>query len=234
MQLFYVPDKAHDDEFSLSEDESFHCVRVLRMKEGDKIHLTDGKGNLYEGILTIADTKCCRCRVVRCVENYGRRNFSIHMAIAPTKNSDRLEWFLEKATEIGVDTITLILCEHSERKIVKQERLEKVITAAMKQSLKTYRPILHPLTPFSDFVVNCFAEVKTIAVCEGERKTLSELSLKNKETLLMIGPEGDFSPEEIRLAVKQGFIPVSLGEARLRTETAGVVGCHSIHLLNAI
>lgn len=234
MQLFYVPNPALSGEISLSEEESFHCVRVLRMKKGDKIHLTDGKGSLCEGILTLVDPKHCCCRVVHCVENYGRRNFSIHIAIAPTKNSDRLEWFLEKATEIGVDTVTPILCEHSERKIIKQERLEKVITAAMKQSLKTYRPILNPLTPFSDFVATCSAELKTIAVCEGERKTLPALSPQNKEIVLTIGPEGDFSSEETGLAVDQGFIPVSLGEARLRTETAGVVACHSIHLLNAL
>lgn len=234
MQLFYVPDMEDGETAILSERESFHCVHVFRMSLGDTIYLTDGKGNLYEGIIIDPGPYRCRCKITNRWENYGKYDYSIHVAIAPTKGMERLEWFVEKATEIGINTITPIVCEHSEKKNVRMERLEKVVTVAMKQSLKAYRPLLNDPVSFSDFITRYSAEVKTIAVCKGDRKALTELPLKNKEVLLMIGPEGDFSEKEVQMAMEHDFIPISLGKERLRTETAGVVACHSIHLLNTL
>jgi 16S rRNA (uracil1498-N3)-methyltransferase len=164
---------------------------------------------------------------------FGLRNFRVHVAIAPTKNMERIEWFLEKATEIGIDHINPLLCCFSERKEIKGERLEKVMVSAMKQSLKAYLPQLDPLTRFSDFISQPFEGQKFIAHCdEQHRDVLKQLILPNQQYLILIGPEGDFSPEEISLAIQAGFHPVSLGDSRLRTETAGLVACHTFNLMN--
>lgn len=234
MHLFYTPDIT-GNQYTLPEEESKHCVKVLRLETGDKISLIDGKGGFYHCEILQANAKRCEVKCIEKIEAYGKKDFHIHIAIAPTKNIERIEWFLEKCTEIGIDEITPLLCDHSERKIIKEERLEKVIISAMKQSLKAYLPRLHPLTEFSRFVKNHENTLKCIAHCdEGNKKLLHEIYFPGRDITVLIGPEGDFSSNEIKLALEQNFIPVTLGESRLRTETAGIVACHSIHLLNDI
>lgn len=234
MHLFYTPD-IKDMVYTLNPEESKHCVRVLRLVEGEAVSLVDGRGNWYNGVITLADAKGCRVECREKIENHGRRDFRLHLAVAPTKNIDRTEWMLEKCTEMGIDEITMLNTCHSERKVVKDERLEKVIVAAMKQSLKAYLPQLNPMTGFKSFVASCRETHKFIAHCnEGEKKRLDELYCIGNDVVILIGPEGDFSEEEVEIARQSGFIPVSLGESRLRTETAGIVACHSINFMNRV
>lgn len=234
MNLFYTPD-IEGEYYTLSPEESKHCVRVLRMEAGEPVVLVDGRGNWNEGVIDRADVKGCRVRIVRTVADYGRRPFRLHIAVAPTKNIDRIEWMIEKCTEMGIDGITLLDTAHSERKTVKEERLEKVIVAAMKQSLKAYLPRLNPMVPFREFVKNCPERCKFIAHChEGEKKRLDEIYTAGEDAVILIGPEGDFSVEEVEMAEKAGFLPITLGTSRLRTETAGMVACHSINFINKI
>ncbi len=232
MQLFYVPNIS-GAEVVLDETESKHAVKVLRLSNGEKIQIIDGKGGFYEAEISDANQKKCRLSILKSVLDFEKKNFYLHIAIAPTKNIDRFEWFLEKATEIGIDEITPLLSEHSERKVVKPERLEKILVAAMKQSLKAYLPALNELTTFNELVTNSTATNKYIAHCyEGEKPHLKNEIAKDDNTLILIGPEGDFSPEELELAKTNGFQEISLGNARLRTETAGVVACHIVNLAN--
>lgn len=234
MHLFYTPD-IKDMVYTLNPEESKHCVRVLRLAEGEAVSLVDGRGNWYNGVITLADAKGCRVECREKIENHGRRDFRLHLAVAPTKNIDRTEWMLEKCTEMGIDEITMLNTCHSERKVVKDERLEKVIVAAMKQSLKAHLPQLNPMTGFKSFVASCRETHKFIAHCnEGEKKRLDELYCIGNDVVILIGPEGDFSEEEVEIARQSGFIPVSLGESRLRTETAGIVACHSINFMNRV
>jgi 16S rRNA (uracil1498-N3)-methyltransferase len=209
-------------------------MRVLRMKEGDRMHLTNGTGDLFEAVIDKVEKKTLKLNIEKVTREYGKRSFHIHIAIAPTKNIDRFEWFLEKATEIGIDEITPIICEHSERPTIKHERQERVIIAAMKQSLKAYKPVLNPSTSFKNFISQSFSETqKYLAVCEdNDRKLLKNSCQPNSNNLILIGPEGDFSQDELMVAKQAGFISVSLGESRLRTETAGVVACHICNLIN--
>ncbi len=232
MHLFYTPD-IQGDAYTLSADESKHCVRVLRLAEGAEVVLVDGAGGWYRCTIDRADAKGCRVRVLEKQAGYGKRPFRLHLAVAPTKNSDRTEWMLEKCTEIGTDRFTLLRTARSERKTVNDERLEKVIIAAMKQSLKAYKPEWNGMTDFREIVRKGSEPRKFIAHCgEGEKARLEEVYAPGEDALILIGPEGDFSPEEIALATEAGFIPITLGESRLRTETAGIVACHSIHFLN--
>lgn len=232
MHLFYTPDISSET-YTLNEIESKHCIKVLRLNTGDQIELIDGKGNFYEAIITEPNPKKCKVEIVKTLKEFGKRNHYLHIAIAPTKNMDRFEWFLEKATEIGIDEITPILCEHSERKVIKPERLEKIIISAVKQSIKAYKPKLNGLISYKDFIQQELEENKYIAHCEDwEKQALKNTYGKGKSATILIGPEGDFSPEEIELAKENGFIETSLGPSRLRTETAGVVACHTINLLN--
>ncbi|NQT76063.1 MAG: 16S rRNA (uracil(1498)-N(3))-methyltransferase [Bacteroidetes bacterium] len=232
MHLFYTPN-LQGEYHTLDEQESKHCIQVLRLKAGDHIHLSDGKGNLFKAELISANTRRCEARIVETFKEFGKRDYRIHLALAPTKNIKRYEWFLEKATEIGIDDITPLFCQRSERKIVRNDRLEKVITSAMKQSIKAYYPVLHKPLSFKDFVKNDLYGEKYIAyVEEGDHPSLKSLYTPGKDVVVMIGPEGDFSPEEVQMAQDNGFITVSLGNSRLRTETAGVVACHTIGLLN--
>lgn len=232
MQLFYVPDIS-GAEVILDETESKHAVKVLRLLVGDEVQLIDGKGNFYEAEISEANPKKCRLSVLKTKREFGKRNFRVHIAIAPTKNIDRFEWFLEKCTEIGIDEITPLLCEHSERKNIKPDRLEKILVSAIKQSLKAYLPKLNDLTPFKELVLNSIAKNKYIAHCyDGEKIHLKNESLQNKEVLVLIGPEGDFSHDEIEFALNKGFKEITLGESRLRTETAGIVACHIVNLTN--
>ncbi|MCX6231998.1 MAG: 16S rRNA (uracil(1498)-N(3))-methyltransferase [Bacteroidetes bacterium] len=232
MQLFYTPDITSAT-YTLDKEESMHCIRVLRLKEGSQLHLTDGKGNLFKAHLITADPKACVAEIIETIPNFGKRNFQLHIAIAPTKNIDRFEWFLEKATEIGIDEITPVFCEHSERNIVKPERLHKIITSAMKQSLKAYHPVLNDAVKLQSFLKKDYQAFKCIAHCEEDEKiSLQSAYPKGKNALILIGPEGDFSTTEIKNAIERNYQPVSLGNSRLRTETAGVVACHTINLLN--
>ncbi len=232
MHLFYTPDIAGET-YTLSEEESKHCVRVLRLAEGDTIHLVDGKGGLYTAAIARARDKRCEVRVTSVQREFGKRSYRLHLAIAPTKNVERYEWFLEKITEIGVDEITPLLCERSERKVVKDERSEKVVTSAVKQSLKAYHPRLNAMTEFANFVAQEFDGVKCIAHCAEAPKALLKNALAaGQNVLVLVGPEGDFSPAEVALAKQNGFTEVSLGGSRLRTETAGVVACATVALVN--
>jgi 16S rRNA (uracil1498-N3)-methyltransferase len=232
MQLFYVP-TISGAEVVLDDIESKHAVRVLRLTEGTSVELIDGKGGFYTAEITDANPKKCRLNITSTQKSFGKKDFRLHMAVAPTKNIDRFEWFLEKATEIGIDEITPLLCEHSERKVIKPERLEKILISAMKQSLKAYLPVLNELTPLKDIISTSSENHKFIAHCyEGEKPHLKDVISEKSNALVLIGPEGDFSPEEVKLAKANGFSEVSLGSARLRTETAGVVACHMVNLAN--
>lgn len=232
MQLFYVSNIS-GTEILLDETESKHAVRVLRLQRGNRVQAIDGTGGFYEAEITDANPKKCRLSIINSKLEFGKKDFHLHIAIAPTKNIDRFEWFLEKATEIGIDEITPLLASHSERKTVNLERLEKILVSAMKQSLIAYLPKLNNLTTFKELIVNNKTKNKYIAYCDEIQKThLKDLVTKGKDTLILIGPEGDFSPDEIKLAVENGFEVVSLGTARLRTETAGIVACHIVNLAN--
>jgi len=230
MHLFYTPD-IQSDIYTLSAEESRHATSVLRLKASDRIHFTDGAGTLYLGEIIDPSPKACVVKIIERSEEYGKRPYDLHIAIAPTKNIDRYEWFLEKATEIGIDRITPIECMRSERRIVKQERSEKVILSAVKQSLKAYYPQLDPLTSSSELFKSGFSTPhKYIAHCddndspEGRKDLFDELSnYPSQSYIVVIGPEGDFSPEEVEIAIENGYLPVSLGSSRLRTETAGVM-----------
>lgn len=229
--IFYAPDILTTS--ILPEEESMHCVRVLRMKEGDEILITDGKGYFYDSVITLANPKKCMVEVENAIESPKSWDFNLHIAFAPTKNIDRVEWFIEKATEIGVDRLTPLLCSYSERKQIKYERLEKIIVSAMKQSQKAILPQLDGLTAFSDFIRRDISGQKLIAHCyESEKSRLKDIYIKGKDVLILIGPEGDFSEDEVATAISNGYDAISLGESRLRTETAALVACHSIHALN--
>lgn len=227
MQLFYCPEIL-EDSYYLNSEESKHCIKVLRKNEGDLINLIDGIGSFYEVRITIASQKKVHFEIVKSWKEEAR-NYKLHIAIAPTKNNDRLEWFLEKATEIGIDEITPIICHHSERKVVKEERLNKIIISATKQSLKSKIPILHPTISLKQLVLVNHTNNCLIAHCEDNEKT-SLQTVVTKNTLILIGPEGDFSTTEIDLALANSFTPITLGNSRLRTETAGLVACHTIAL----
>jgi len=234
MQLFYSADISPETtQFTFDKTESRHIIRVLRKKEGDQIFISNGKGILLKSEITVANDKKCMVTIVSAVEKPKPWNYYLHIAIAPTKNIDRFEWFLEKATEIGIDEITPILCEHSERKIIKKERLEKIIESAMKQSLKYHLPKLNELTTFQDFIEQDIQGARYIAHCaSSEKQMLKSVSKSVKHITILIGPEGDFSTTEIENAEHQNFISVDLGESRLRTETAGVVATHIVSLFN--
>jgi 16S rRNA (uracil1498-N3)-methyltransferase len=232
MQLFYVPGIS-GSEIILDETESKHVVRVLRLGKGDSIFCTDGTGGFYTALITDANPKKCRLSIIESSRYAGEKNYYIHIAIAPTKNNDRLEWFLEKATEIGIDEISLILCENSERRTVKTDRLEKVLISAMKQSVKAYLPKLNEPVSFSEFIAGSQGDQKFIAHCrENNLPHMKGLAQKGKSVLTLIGPEGDFSISEIENGVEHGFEAISLGDSRLRTETAGIVACHIVNLTN--
>jgi 16S rRNA (uracil1498-N3)-methyltransferase len=218
---------------TLPEEESQHAVKVLRLQVGEEIAVVDGIGGFYVARITNPHPKHCGFEITEMKSGFGKHDYKLHIAIAPTKNIERLEWFLEKSTEIGVDEITPVVCRFSERKMVKEERLQKIIVAAAKQSLKAYFPKLNPLTTFDELMKNHQASQKFIAHCYEEDKKLFQNEIKPlSDVLILIGPEGDFSKEEVQKAISLGFIPVSLGNSRLRTETAGVVACHTVAVIN--
>jgi len=232
MQLFYVPNIS-GAEVILNETESKHAIRVLRLIEGNDVQIIDGNGGFYEAVISDAHPKRCKLQITRSEKEFGERNFHLHIAIAPTKNIDRFEWFLEKCTEIGIDEITPLLSEHSERKVIKPDRLKKILVSAIKQALKAHLPKLNDLTTLKDLIAKSGSSKKFIAHCNiGEKNHLKNEITKGEDVLILIGPEGDFGPEEVLLAKENGFTEISLGKSRLRTETAGIVACHIANLLN--
>lgn len=235
MHLFYTPD-INSNTYTLNEEESNHCTKVLRLKQGDKVNLIDGVGGLYTAEIAETTKRAVHLNIIDKQSEFGKRNHYLHIAIAPTKNIDRLEWFLEKATEIGIDEITPIICDRSERKIVKEDRLEKIITSAVKQSLTAYHPKINATIGLKDFIKQSEADDKLIAHCinEEDRKAISETIKPHQKYLVLIGPEGDFTPKEIELALQNEFKPVTLGNTRLRTETAGLAACFEVNFLNRI
>lgn len=234
MQLFYSSDiNPEEQQFTFSKEESKHIVRVLRKKEGDSLAITNGKGDLFHVEVTLADQKNCIVQI-KSVEQQQHHNYKLHIAIAPTKMNDRMEWFLEKATEIGIDEITPIFCDNSERKVIKKERFEKIIQSAMKQSLQMQLPKLNDAISFKEFITKQHNDQLFIAHCEEQSKKALHTELKPIQNYtILIGPEGDFSNKEIKTALAKNFTPVTLGNTRLRTETAGIVACHTVALINS-
>ena len=233
MQLFYNPNlDLSVSQFTFSEEESKHIVKVLRKKEGDVLQITNGKGYLFEAEILQAQAKRCKAQVISNQKRHKKMHW-FHMAVAPTKTNDRFEWFLEKATEIGVNEITPILCERSERKTIKRERLEKVVQSAMKQSLRTYLPKLNDAISYHEFMQQENTGLLFIAHCENDEKMeLKRRVAPDRDVTIIIGPEGDFSRQEINEAYEKGFLPISLGEYRLRTETAAIVACTTVNIIN--
>ena len=231
MHLFYTPDI--ETSFELPDEEAAHCLRVLRLGLGDEVSLTDGKGRFFKAVISSANGKKCFVRIVETHEQEPLWQGYIRLAVAPTKNMDRMEWLAEKATEIGIDEIDFIECRYSERRVLKTERIEKIVVSAMKQSLKARKPVVTGMTPFSKFVAQPFTGKKFIAHChEGEKPLLREELGVGEDALVMIGPEGDFSEEEISMALAHGFEEISLGKSRLRTETAALVAVHLMNIAN--
>lgn len=233
MQLFYNPD-IHEatSSFTFDKEESKHIVKVLRKSVGDVLYITNGLGWMFDAEIINADIKKCQANISN-AKQHPKREYKLHLAVAPTKMNDRFEWFLEKATEIGIDTITPIICDHSERKVIKLDRFEKILQSAMKQSLQCYLPTINELTPFNNFVNQDFEGQKYIAHCEdSDRKLLKNQLKPDQDIVILIGPEGDFSVKEIETALQHNFIPVTLGNTRLRTETAAIAACYSVAFVN--
>lgn len=233
MNLFYTP-HIEGDTFEIDEKESKHSVRVLRLRAGDRVILVDGRGGWYEAAIEDDHPKRCRLKILSHTRDYQQLSYGLHLAVSPTKNMDRFEWFLEKSTEIGITEITPLICHRTERKQLKMERLERILISAMKQSLKAYKPILHPPTSLTDFISMDREGTKGIAHCHAtDRQGFAELDHSDHYTLL-VGPEGDFTREEVTLALEAGFAPFHLGQSRLRTETAAVYLCTAVQLLQEI
>ncbi|MNK99779.1 Ribosomal RNA small subunit methyltransferase E [compost metagenome] len=233
MQLFYNPDIDETTEtFSFDKEESRHIIKVLRKKDSDILHVTNGLGLLFETEITLASDNKCIVEVLS-IKKSPEPKFRLHLAVAPTKMNDRFEWFLEKATEIGIQEITPVICDRSERKVINLERFEKIILSAMKQSNETYLPKLNEAISFKEFIKQKNKGLQLIAHCEEtDKKSLKEVLKPNENVTILIGPEGDFSDKEIALALENNFQPVMLGNTRLRTETAAVVACHSVVFFN--
>ncbi len=233
MQLFYNPAIDPETEsFTFDREESKHIIKVLRKKDGDNLFVTNGLGFLFKTEITLASDSKCTVRIVS-AETSEKPKFHLHLAVAPTKMNDRYEWFLEKATEIGIAEITPIICDHSERKQIKTDRFDKILQSAMKQSLHYFLPKLNEPIAFKDFIKQNRDGLLCIAHCEeSDRKSLKSVLKPNEDATILIGPEGDFSAKEIQLAMEQKYIPVMLGHTRLRTETAAVVACHSVVFIN--
>ena len=254
MQLFYAPDiDFSSDSYTLSEEESRHCVRVLRLRVGDSLYVTDGNGTLCRAEIAAISPKNCTLSLRERTDAFEKRNYWLCVAIAPTKNTDRLEWFVEKATEIGFDELSFLNCKNSERKVVKTERIDKILISAVKQSRKSFKPLLNEMTDFrtflqqtggyeQKFIAHCYDERDVAGIEDTEERAkdmgagkafLYDVLQRDRKTVVLIGPEGDFSLEEVRMAVEQGFVPVSLGKSRLRTETAALVAVHMMHMKNS-
>jgi RNA methyltransferase, RsmE family len=233
MQIFYAPDIIGNT-YTLDEKESKHLIRVLRMTRGANVRLIDGKGNLYDGIISDPDQNKCTIDITGKIKDFEKRNYSLHIAISPLKNPERFEWFVEKSVELGIDEITPIICRNTEKPGIKSERVNNLIISAMKQSLKTTKTVLNEPSRFKEFITKDLKGIRMIAHCNEtiKRDKISDVYTKNENAIILIGPEGDFSIEEIDSAVDNEFFPVHLGPSRLRTETAGIAACHSIYFIN--
>jgi 16S rRNA (uracil1498-N3)-methyltransferase len=233
MQIFYAPDIIGNT-YTLDEKESKHLIRVLRMTRGANVRLIDGKGNLYDGIISDPDQNKCTIDITGKIKDFEKRNYSLHIAISPLKNPERFEWFVEKSVELGIDEITPIICRNTEKPGIKSERVNNLIISAMKQSLKTTKTVLNEPSRFKEFITKDLKGIRMIAHCNEtiKRDKISDVYTKNENAIILIGPEGDFSIEEIDSAVESEFFPVHLGPSRLRTETAGIAACHSIYFIN--
>ena len=235
LHIFYAPEIEQTHE--LPQEEAAHAVRVLRMSEGDDLVVTDGKGAFYDCVITLASNKHCMVEIKGKREGETLWNGKIRLAVAPTKNMDRMEWWAEKATEIGIDEIHFVQCANSERKVMKCERIEKIVVSAMKQSHKTVKPGVNEMVSFKQFIKMPFEGQKFIAHCYDEvpgvsaqKSFLADVVKADEASLVMIGPEGDFSVDEVKMAIEAGFVPISLGKSRLRTETAALVAVHLVAL----
>lgn len=251
IRYFYAPDASRSDE--LPEEEAAHCIRVLRLQTGDEIHLTDGCGHFYRAEITTVTNKRCYFKILEAQAPEKEWNGHLHLAVAPTKNNDRIEWLAEKATEIGFDELSFLNCRFSERKTVKTERIDKILVSAMKQSHKVFKPVLHDMEAFKTFLFRDFGGQKFIAHCydeaditgcggartdegktmDGGKPFLFDVLDADGEAVVLVGPEGDFSVDEVRMALEHGFRSVSLGRSRLRTETAALVAVHLMHIRHA-
>lgn len=237
MHLFYIPEIENDRAF-MDRSESAHCIKVLRLSKGDIINFVDGKGCFYTGVISRADYEKSVISITGSLDQYGKKDYYLHIAIAPTKSTDRIEWFVEKAVEIGVDRITPLICRHSERKMINKERFHKKAVSAMKQSIKAELPLIDAAVSFESFIDFDFQNYSLFIAYGNEKYSgnFQRLLMKGfmNRILVLIGPEGDFSEDEIRLAEKSGFTPVSFGGSRLRTETAGIVAAQIISDINHI
>ena len=235
---FFYSDDISDGIIKLNTHESKHCIRVLRKKEGESLNIVDGKGTLFQGKLISVTKKNCHVKIDKIFENYSCRDYYIHIAISPTKNHDRIEWFVEKSIEIGVDEISFIQCERTLRKKIKIERLHRTALSAMKQTLKAKIPIINDIIDFDHFVkINNKSNMYICHLENENRKDLFHYRKKisnNFKHCILIGPEGDFTYSEIKLSKKMNFYPITLGSSRLRTETAGVVSCSILNFLNTL
>ncbi|MFZ0282557.1 MAG: 16S rRNA (uracil(1498)-N(3))-methyltransferase [Bacteroidales bacterium] len=232
MQIFYAPE-VKGSGCVLDPIESGHCVRVLRMKKGSSVTLVDGKGNLYEGFISDPNPHGCEITITETKKDFEKRDYRLHIAISPLKNYDRFEWFVEKSVEIGIDEITPILCRNTEKPGIKADRINNIIISAMKQSVKAFRPVLNQMVTFEEFQDLDLPGNRMIAHCrKSERSRIDRVYRKGEDAVILIGPEGDFTEEEVARAVNNGYKPVHLGMSRLRTETAGICACHSIYFIN--
>jgi len=230
-RYFYQPDIAQGE---LTKDDTQHAVRVLRMQEGDEMWLMDGCGSFHRAVITIASNHHCAYRIVESLPQSPAWKGHLHIAMAPTKMNERTEWMAEKATEVGVDEFSFLDCQFSERRTLKRERIEKIVVAAMKQSRKPWKPIVNEMEPFTDFVARKRVGQKFICHCyEGSRPLLLDVMNPDEDATVLVGPEGDFSLEEVRLAESYGYQSVSLGQSRLRTETAALVAVHLMQIAHS-
>ncbi len=233
MQIFYAPG-INGNIHVLDEKESGHCIRVLRLKNGSRVRLVDGAGSLFEGYVSDPDPRSCGITITSVSRDFEKRNYRLHIAISPIKNHDRLEWFIEKSVEIGIDEITPLICRNTEKPGIKSDRLNNIIISAMKQSIKALRPVLNEAVSFSGFQKLDIGGSRMIGHCNLSemRNGIAGIYRKGEDAVILIGPEGDFTEEEISEAVGNGYKPVHLGPSRLRTETAGIAACHSIYFIN--
>ena len=233
MTLFYIQNANNDLQF-LPKEESKHAVKVLRLQEGDLLAITNGIGDVFTAKVTFANQKKCAVNIIE-TEHFERNKFKIHIAVAPTKLNDRYEWMLEKMTEMGIDEITPIICQRSERKVLKLDRMERIIISAVKQSWKAYKPVINEPVKYSEFIKKAKFDQQFIAHCNGgcgSDSHLKNMASGNKSIGILIGPEGDFTEGEVALAIENDWVKTGLGSARLRTETAALVACFTLNLIN--
>jgi 16S rRNA (uracil1498-N3)-methyltransferase len=233
MQIFYSTE-IKGNICRLDKAESRHCLRVLRLAAGSRIKVVDGSGNLYEGFISNPDLLGCEITVTDVIRNFEQRKYRLHIAISPLKNAERFEWFIEKCVEIGIDEITPLICRNTEKPGIKPDRINNIIVSAMKQSIKAYRPKLNKSVDFSDFIIFTLPGLKMISTCLNsiDKSKIDQIYTRGQDATILIGPEGDFTEDEVDEAILGGYKPVHLGTSRLRTETAGIAACHSIYFIN--